>query len=193
MAGTDTDAPPNGFCSRCAAPTSRACASSTNASCCRRSACTARSPKADLARLTQLSTQTVAIIVERLLDDDPLLKQDRVHGPHRPALGAAVAQSEGAFGIGVQVGGAAPRCWCSTSPATRHQQALQYDHPDPDVVLPDIATTLKSLRPQARRKSWSRVVGSGCRRCSSCPVGRRARPAAAPALAKWKAWTCANA
>ena len=34
--------------------------------------------KADLARLTQLSTQTVSIIVDRLLGDELLLKQDRV-------------------------------------------------------------------------------------------------------------------
>ena len=35
-------------------------------------------PKAELARLTQLSKQTVSIIVERLMDDGLLLKQDRI-------------------------------------------------------------------------------------------------------------------
>jgi len=37
-------------------------------------------PKADLARLTQLSTQTVSIIVNRLLEDGLLLKQARIRG-----------------------------------------------------------------------------------------------------------------
>ncbi|MEY3674860.1 MAG: putative fructokinase, partial [Pseudomonadota bacterium] len=37
-------------------------------------------PKADLARLTQLSTQTVSIIVNRLLEDGLLLKQERIRG-----------------------------------------------------------------------------------------------------------------
>ena len=37
-------------------------------------------PKADLSRLTQLSKQTVAIIVERMLDDGLLLKNERLRG-----------------------------------------------------------------------------------------------------------------
>ena len=61
-------------------------------------------PKADLARLTQLSTQTVAIIVGRLLDDGLLLKQDRVRGKiGQPSVPLSL-NPQGAFSVGIQVG-----------------------------------------------------------------------------------------
>ncbi len=61
-------------------------------------------PKADLARLTQLSTQTVAIIVGRLLDDGLLVKQDRVRGKiGQPSVPLSL-NPQGAFSVGIQVG-----------------------------------------------------------------------------------------
>jgi len=58
-------------------------------------------PKADLARLTQLSTQTVAIIVGRLLDDGLLIKQDRVRGKiGQPSVPLSL-NAQGAFGVGI--------------------------------------------------------------------------------------------
>jgi hypothetical protein len=61
-------------------------------------------PKADLARLTQLSTQTVAIIVGRLLDDGLLVKQDRVRGKiGQPSVPLSL-HPQGAFSVGIQVG-----------------------------------------------------------------------------------------
>ena len=61
-------------------------------------------PKADLARLTQLSTQTVSIIVNRLLDDGLLVKQDRIRGKMgQPSVPLAI-HPDGAYSIGLQVG-----------------------------------------------------------------------------------------
>ena len=54
-------------------------------------------PKADLARLTQLSTQTVSIIVNRLLEDKLLIKQERIRGKigqaHARGLGRRQAKA----------------------------------------------------------------------------------------------------
>jgi len=60
--------------------------------------------KADIARLTQLSTQTVSIIVNRLEGDDLLIKQDRVRGKiGQPSVPLSL-NPNGAFSLGLQVG-----------------------------------------------------------------------------------------
>ncbi|HWT34708.1 MAG TPA: helix-turn-helix domain-containing protein, partial [Paraburkholderia sp.] len=61
-------------------------------------------PKADVARLTRLSMQTVSMIVERLIDDGLLEKQARVRGRiGQPSVPIAL-RAEGAYTIGVKVG-----------------------------------------------------------------------------------------
>jgi hypothetical protein len=61
-------------------------------------------PKADLARLTQLSTQTVSIIVNRLMEDGLLIKQERIRGKiGQPSVPLSL-NPDGAYSIGMQVG-----------------------------------------------------------------------------------------
>ena len=187
MAGTDTDAPPNGFAPSMRGSNQQGVRQFNERIVLQAIRLHGAIPKADLARLTQLSTQTVSIIVERLLDDDLLLKQDRVRGRiGQPSVPLSL-NPEGAFGIGVQVGRRGTEVLVlDFAGNVRHQQALQYDHPDPDHVLPEIAATLKSLR-RKLGKSWSRVVGLGL----SAPLFMHQwadvlGPAAAPALAKWE-------
>jgi hypothetical protein len=58
--------------------------------------------KADLARITHLSSQTVAVIVGRLLEDGLLIKQDRVRGRiDQPSVPLSL-NPKGAYSIGVQ-------------------------------------------------------------------------------------------
>jgi predicted NBD/HSP70 family sugar kinase len=144
-------------------------------------------PKADLARLTQLSTQTVSIIVERLLDDGLLVKQERVRGRiGQPSIPLSL-NPEGAFSIGVQVGRRNTELLVlDFAGAVRHRQALQYDFPDPDTLLPNIAAMLKAQRRRLGDR-WPRVVGLGL----AAPLFMHQwadllGPAAAPALAKWE-------
>lgn len=143
-------------------------------------------PKADLARLTQLSTQTVSIIVERLLDDGLLLKQERVRGKiGQPSIPLSL-NPEGAFSLGVQVGRRSLEVLVIDFVGQiRHQQVFHYAWPDPDEVLPHVADALKSLRRQMGAR-WSRVVGLGL----SAPLfmhqwAELLGPGAAPALQKW--------
>ena len=100
-------------------------------------------PKADLARLTQLSTQTVSIIVERLLDDGLLIKQERVRGKiGQPSVPLSL-NPEGAFSVGVQVGRRSLEVLLIDFVGRiRHQHVFHYACPDPDEVLPHVAAAL---------------------------------------------------
>jgi len=118
-------------------------------------------PKADLARLTQLSTQTVAIIVGRLLDDGLLLKQDRVRGKiGQPSVPLSL-NPQGAFSVGIQVGRRNLELlvadFCG-QPVER--LGVHYDYPDPDQLFLSMAQGLQTL--QARMGDlWLRTVGVG--------------------------------
>lgn len=144
-------------------------------------------PKADLARLTQLSTQTVSIIVDRLLDDGLLIKQERVRGKiGQPSIPLSL-NPEGAFSIGVQVGRRSLEVLVLDFVGRIHrQQVFHYDHPDPDQVLAHVASALKTLKRQMGER-WARVVGLGL----TAPLFMHQwadlmGPGAAPALARWQ-------
>jgi predicted NBD/HSP70 family sugar kinase len=118
-------------------------------------------PKADLARLTQLSTQTVAIIVGRLLDDGLLFKQDRIRGKiGQPSVPLSL-NPDGAYSIGIQVGRRNLELlvadFCG-QPVLRHE--VVYEYPDPQVLIGQIDEGLQSLQTQLGER-WSRVVGVG--------------------------------
>ncbi|PIT73285.1 ROK family protein [Limnohabitans sp. G3-2] len=118
-------------------------------------------PKADLARLTQLSTQTVAIIVGRLLDDGLLLKQDRVRGKiGQPSVPLSL-NPQGAFSVGIQVGRRNLELLVADftgQPVARVE--VLYDYPDPDVLLESMAQGLQTLK-ERMGELWHRTVGVG--------------------------------
>jgi hypothetical protein len=117
--------------------------------------------KADLARLTQLSTQTVSIIVDRLLGDELLLKQDRVRGKiGQPSVPLSL-NPDGAFSLGLQVGRRSLEVLVSDFLGQpRHQLQFSYPYPDPDVVLPNIRQSLAQMQ-AAMGPHWARLVGIG--------------------------------
>ena len=118
-------------------------------------------PKADLARLTQLSTQTVAIIVGRLLDDGLLVKQDRVRGKiGQPSVPLSL-NPQGAFSVGIQVGRRNLELlvadFCG-QPVERLE--VHYDYPDPDRLFLSMAEGLNTLQ-ERMGDLWLRTVGVG--------------------------------
>ena len=117
--------------------------------------------KADLARLTQLSTQTVSIIVDRLLGDELLLKQDRVRGKiGQPSVPLSL-NPDGAFSLGLQVGRRSLEVLVSDFLGQpRHRLHFTYPYPDPDVVLPNIQQGLAHMQ-NAMGPDWARLVGVG--------------------------------
>lgn len=118
-------------------------------------------PKADLARLTQLSTQTVAIIVGRLLDEGLLLKQDRVRGKiGQPSVPLSL-NPEGAYSVGIQVGRRSLELLLADFAGQAVQRfEVHYDYPDPDHIFASMAEGLARLQ-QHLGHLWARTVGVG--------------------------------
>jgi predicted NBD/HSP70 family sugar kinase len=144
-------------------------------------------PKAELARLTQLSKQTVSIIVERLMDEGLLTKQARLRGGiGQPSIPLAL-NPDGAFSLGVQVGRRNLEVLVLDFVGkVRQRHTFQYDVPDPDTVLPQIAETLQQVR-HTLSDRWARMVGLGL----AAPFGMHQwadlmGPQAEPALARWE-------
>jgi predicted NBD/HSP70 family sugar kinase len=119
-------------------------------------------PKADLARLTQLSNQTVSIIVNRLLDDGLLVKQDRIRGKMgQPSVPLAL-NPDGAYSIGLQVGRRSLEVVVTDFTGhMRHQWQHTYPYPSPSQVLPKIKEGLKLMQRRLGADAWSRTVGIG--------------------------------
>ncbi len=118
-------------------------------------------PKADLARLTQLSTQTVAIIVGRLLDDGLLVKQDRVRGKiGQPSVPLSL-NPQGAFSVGIQVGRRNLELLVAdfTGQPVERVEVL-YDYPDPEQLFVSMAEGLQTLK-ERMGNLWPRTVGMG--------------------------------
>ena len=119
-------------------------------------------PKADLARLTQLSSPTVSIIVNRLLDDGLLLKQERIRGKMgQPSVPLAI-NPNGAYSIGLQVGRRSLEVVVTDFLGQmRHQWQHTYPYPSPTEVLPKIKEGLKLMQKRMGPDAWKRTVGIG--------------------------------
>ena len=118
-------------------------------------------PKADLARLTQLSSQTVAIIVGRLLDEGLLVKQDRVRGKiGQPSVPLSL-NPQGAFSVGIQVGRRNLELLVAdfTGQPVQRVEVL-YDYPDPQQLFVSVTQGLQTLQSRMAER-WSRTVGVG--------------------------------
>lgn len=118
-------------------------------------------PKADLARLTQLSTQTVAIIVTRLMEEGLLVKQDRVRGKiGQPSVPLSL-NPDGAFSVGIQVGRRSLELLVANFCGEQvHRIEVHYDFPEPDALFAAISKGFKTLE-KRMGDHWHRVVGVG--------------------------------
>lgn len=118
-------------------------------------------PKADLARLTGLTAQTVGLITTRLEEDGLILKQSRVRGRiGQPSIPLAL-NPDGAFSMGIKIGRrSADWLLMDFTGAVRQRHSLDYAFPDVSTLLPTIAehmnTMLDTLGPLKHR-----LVGVG--------------------------------
>jgi predicted NBD/HSP70 family sugar kinase len=119
-------------------------------------------PKADLARLTHLSTQTVSLIIDRLHADGLVIKQAAVRGKvGQPSVPMAL-NPDGAFSIGIKIG----RRNCDIllldfTGQVRERATLAYDFPDPQILFAHLQTQLNRIPAQMGADLAQRIVGVG--------------------------------
>ena len=104
-------------------------------------------PKADLARLTGLTAQTIGLITTRLEEDGLILKQDRVRGRiGQPSVPLSL-NPDGAFAIGIKIGRRGTD-WLLVDFAgqVRQRESLDYAFPDASTLLPAIHQRLSAMR-----------------------------------------------
>lgn len=118
--------------------------------------------KADLARLTHLSTQTVSLIIDRLHADGLVVKQAAVRGKvGQPSVPIAL-NPDGAFAIGIKIG----RRNCDTllldfTGRVRERASLSYDFPDPQILFAHLQAQLLALPERLGAQMGERIVGIG--------------------------------
>jgi len=102
--------------------------------------------KAELARLTGLTAQTVGLITTRLEDDDLLLRHAPVRGRiGQPSIPLAL-NPDGAFFIGIKLGRRSTD-WLLVDfcGQVRQRHSLEYAFPDLDTLLPAMQKQLTAL------------------------------------------------
>ena len=118
-------------------------------------------PKADLARLTGLTAQTIGLITTRLEEDGLLLRHARVRGRiGQPSVPLAL-NPDGAFAIGVKIGRrSADWLLVDFTGVVRRRLSLPYPFPDASTLLPSLAANMNALR-DSLGSLRGRLVGVG--------------------------------
>ena len=93
-------------------------------------------PKADVARLTRLSTQTASVIINGLLKDGLVAKQERVRGRiGQPSVPIAL-NPDGAFSLGIKVGRRSLDVLAMDFVGSvRYREVLEYAYPEPRAIF----------------------------------------------------------
>lgn len=104
-------------------------------------------PKAEIARLTNLTAQTVQLIIARLETDGLVLKQAPLRGRiGQPSIPMAL-NPDGAFSIGIKIGRRSLDVLLVDFAAhVRERLTLDYPFPDPDTLFDEIRTRVQALR-----------------------------------------------
>lgn len=118
-------------------------------------------PKAELARLTGLTAQTIGLITTRLAEDDLLIRHAPVRGKiGQPSIPLSL-NPDGAYALGVKVGRRSmDLLLVDFTGAVRHRKNLQYDFPQIDDLLPAISSHLAFIKDYLGA-SASRLIGIG--------------------------------
>lgn len=121
-------------------------------------------PKAEIARMTGLSAQTVSVIINRLLTNKLLQKNARLQSEGKvgqPSVPIAL-NPKGAYSIGVKIGRSSLDVLVvdfvgTVVGSTSHS----YDYPDPDTVFELIDENINRLTDRLSKVQISRIVGIG--------------------------------
>jgi hypothetical protein len=118
-------------------------------------------PKAELARVTGLTAQTIGLITTRLEEDGLLMRHDPVRGRiGQPSVPLAL-HPDGAFAIGIKIGRrSTDALLVDFNGKVRKRLALSYPFPAAKELLPAISQQLRALR-RSLGADASRLVGVG--------------------------------
>jgi predicted NBD/HSP70 family sugar kinase len=118
-------------------------------------------PKAEVARLTRLSTQTASVIINGLLEDGLVVKQERVRGRiGQPSVPIAL-NPDGAFTLGIKVGRRSLDVLAMDFVGqVRFRESMEYEYPDPARIFPAIEQRLALVDAQLGAHA-ARLVGVG--------------------------------
>ena len=118
-------------------------------------------PKAELARLTGLTSQTIGLIAARLEEDELLIRHDAVRGRvGQPSIPLAL-NPDGAFAIGIKIGRRSADCLLvDFTGKVRSRKSLHYPFPDAKSLLPTLSANIKMLQGELRTLTH-RLVGVG--------------------------------
>ena len=119
-------------------------------------------PKADLARLTNLSTQTVSLIINRLLEEGFVLKQAPIRGKVGQPSVPIVLNPDGAFSIGIKIGRRGlDLLLVDFVGQARERSSWSYPFPDPDTLFKDIEVQLNTMCARLGPTQLPRLSGIG--------------------------------
>ena len=119
-------------------------------------------PKADLARLTRLSTQTISLIINRLLENALVLKIAALRGKVGQPSVPIVLNPEGAFFIGIKIGRRSlDLLLVDFVGKERARSSLTYPFPEPDTLFEVIAEHLKMMCARLSPAQRARLSGIG--------------------------------
>ena len=119
-------------------------------------------PKADLARLTKLSTQTVSLIINRLLDSGLVLKLAPLRGKVGQPSVPIVLNPDGAFFIGIKIGRRSlDLLLVDFVGKVRQRSTVAYPFPDPDTLFGVIEKRLKAMCARLDPQWVARLSGIG--------------------------------
>lgn len=119
-------------------------------------------PKAEIARLTGLSAQTVSVIMRQLETDGLVLKRD----PQRGRVGQPSVpfqlDPDGAFGLGLKIGRrSSDLALIDFAGALRHEIHLTHPYPTPGALLDFVRKRLPELTGALPQKRLVRIAGLG--------------------------------
>lgn len=118
--------------------------------------------KADIARITRLSSQTVTVIVNRLLVDGLLRKKDVIRGRIGQPSTPIELNPDGALSIGVKIGRRSLDLLAlSIDRRVVAKKSFRYSGLDEDVLSNLMGTAFDSLKSELTDFQISRLVGLG--------------------------------
>ena len=144
-------------------------------------------PKADVARSTGLSPQTVSVIVNRLLDEELLVKTDKVRGKVGQPSTLIRLNPDGAGSIGVKIGRRSlDILFMDLAGGISCRTRQSYRYPEPDSIFREIERGLGFVCENLPDAQRPRLVGIGV--CAPSELHRWAEELGAPAdkLAEWR-------